>query len=75
MPTRATFLTTACATHLQRSRGEGNRGELLSLYDDPNPAVQCWAAAHTLELDEAMALTKLEQLETPGIPVVSLDAE
>jgi hypothetical protein len=54
---------------------DGNRRELLTLYDDPNPSVQCWAAAHTLELDEAMALEKLEQLERSGIPIVSLNAE
>ena len=31
---------------------EGKGGELFVLYDDSDPSVQCWAAAHTLEVDE-----------------------
>ena len=50
---------------------EGKRRQLFNLYDDDDPWVQSWAAAHTLEIDEARALTKLEQLVNLGIPLVS----
>ncbi len=54
---------------------EGKGNELFRLYDDSDPSVQCWAAAHTLEIDEARALAKLEQLEKSGIPHISTDAK
>jgi hypothetical protein len=54
---------------------EGKRNELFRLYDDVDPSVQCWAASHTLEIDEARALAKLGQLEKSGIPLVSMVAE
>jgi len=54
---------------------DGRRNELFGLYDDADPSVQCWAAAHTLEVDEARALAKLEQLEKSEVPHVSMDAE
>jgi hypothetical protein len=44
-------------------------------YDDVDPSVQCWPAAHTLEIDEARAWAKLEQLEKSGNPHVSMDAK
>lgn len=53
----------------------GKRHELLSLFDDPDPAVQCWAAAHTLEFDEERALAKLADLARLEMPHVSVDAE
>ena len=55
--------------------GEGKRNELFRLYDDVDPCVQVWAAAHTLEIDESRALAKLEQLEKSGIPHASFDAK
>jgi hypothetical protein len=54
---------------------KGNRDQLFVLYDDVDPFVQCWAAAHTLEIDEPRALQKLEQLEQAKIPHVSFDAK
>ena len=42
-----------------------NNGELnllFSLYEHDNKWVQIWAAAHPLEVDEARALAKLQQL-------------
>jgi hypothetical protein len=54
---------------------EGKGNELFRLYDDVDPSVQCWAAAHTLEIDEARALVKLEQIQKSGDPHVSMDAE
>ena len=53
--------------------GEG--GLLFDLYDHENPEVQVWAAGHTLEIDEARALSKLEQLQHAEIPHVSTAAE
>ena len=55
------------------SQGKGD--QLFQLYDDIDPSVQCWAAAHTLEIDETRALAKLEQLEKAGIPHISTDAK
>ena len=54
---------------------EGEGSELFRFYDDVDPSVQCWAAAHTLEVDETRALPKLEQLEKAGIPHISTDAK
>ncbi len=48
---------------------------LFTLYDDDEPYVQLWAASHTLELDEPRALSKLEELESAGLPLVSLGAK
>jgi hypothetical protein len=53
---------------------QGKGHELFALYDDTDPSVQCWAAAHTLEVDEARAIRKLEQLKSAGIPHVSTNA-
>ena len=52
---------------------ERKRNELFNLYEDTDPAVQLWAAVHTLEVDEARALDKLRQIEILGIPHVSTD--
>jgi hypothetical protein len=49
--------------------------ELFPLYNDPDPWVQSWAAAHTLEVDELQALAKLSELESAGIPHVSTSAK
>ena len=54
---------------------EGKRNDLFRLYSDVDPSVQCWAAAHTLEVDETRALAKLEQLENSENPHVSMDAK
>lgn len=54
---------------------EGKRNELFHFYDDIDPWVQWWAAAHTLEIDEVRASTKLAQLEKSGIPHVSTGAK
>jgi len=54
---------------------QGMRHELFQLYDDMDPWVQGWAAAHTLEVDEARALAKLEALERAAIPHVGTDAK
>lgn len=53
---------------------EGKRTELFRLYEDVDPWVQWWAAAHTLEVDDVRAIAKLEQLEHSGIPLVSSGA-
>lgn len=47
---------------------------LFSLYDDEDSFVQLWAAAHTLELDEIRATSKLQELVDLGIPIVSMSA-
>lgn len=44
---------------------------LFELYSDPEPAVQAWAAAQTLELDETRAMEKLRELEECNVPVAS----
>ena len=54
---------------------KGRRDELFRLYDDVDSSVQCWAAAHTLEVDETRALAKLAHLEKSGVPHVGMDAE
>lgn len=59
---------------LSLARG-GKRRELFKLYDDPDLAVQCWAAAHTLEVDEARALAKLAEIEKAKESFSSMDAE
>jgi hypothetical protein len=51
------------------------RRELFKLYDDVDESVQCWAAAHTLEVDEGRALAKLKQLEKSENPYIRIDAE
>ena len=48
---------------------------LFGFYEDPDPFVQVWAAAHTLEVDSERAMAKLEELEAAGIPHVSTAAE
>jgi hypothetical protein len=53
----------------------GFASELFQLYDDRDPWVQSWAAAHSLEVDPERALDKLRQLETAGIPHVSTGAK
>ncbi len=53
----------------------GEANELFGLYDDPDPWVQSWAASHTLEVDEKVALEKLGMLATAGIPHVSTSAK
>jgi hypothetical protein len=53
----------------------GNPETLLTLFDDPNPWVQLCAAGHALEIDEPSALTKLGQLETENIPLISTSAK
>jgi hypothetical protein len=54
---------------------EGKGNELFRFYDDVDPCVQCWAAAHTLEINESRALAKLGQLQNAGIPHVSTGAK
>ncbi len=54
---------------------QGRRSELFALYHDTDPSVQCWAAAHTLELDELRALDKLQELERARLPGISFDAK
>src|SRR5690242_15060741 len=54
---------------------EGKGSELFNLYNDTDLSVQCWAAAHTLEIDSTRALEKLRQLEELAIPHISTDAE
>jgi hypothetical protein len=53
----------------------GEDGKLLELYNDPHPSVQLWAAAHTLEISEDMALDKLRALESSNAGLVSIDAK
>lgn len=53
----------------------GRRLKLLKLYEDADPWVQPWPAAHTLEIDEVAALAKLEELSMRKIPLVSSDAK
>jgi hypothetical protein len=49
--------------------------QLFSLYDDHDPWVQLWTAGHTLEIDEAKALSKLQALQGADIRLVSMEAE
>jgi hypothetical protein len=49
--------------------------QLFSLYEDSDQWVQAWAAAHTLEIDEARAIAKLEELQMAEIPLVSMGAK
>ncbi|HEY4308385.1 MAG TPA: DUF2019 domain-containing protein [Pirellulales bacterium] len=51
------------------------RNDLFGLYNFPDPHVQCWAAAHTLEVDPARALRKLADVVKLNIPILSRDAE
>lgn len=48
---------------------------LFDLYGDEEPWVQTWAAAHTLEIDETRAISKLQSLADAGIKGLSLSAE
>ena len=54
---------------------ERKRHELFTLYDDSDPAVQLWAAVHTLEVDGTPPLDKLRQIEVLDIPHVSCDVQ
>lgn len=54
------------------ARGEDTA--LLGLFDDPDVWVQLWAVAHTLEVDEKLARTKLQSIMDAGIPLASMDA-
>jgi len=47
---------------------------LISLFDDQDLGVQLWAAAHSLEVDEAAARQKLQMLSDADIPLVSMSA-
>lgn len=47
---------------------------LFSLYEDDDKFVQLWSAAHTLELDESRAKSKLQELLDAEIPIVSMSA-
>jgi hypothetical protein len=53
----------------------GKVDSLFALYDHPELCVQARAAARTLEVNEAKALAKLEQLEKAHIPFISSDAK
>lgn len=54
---------------------ETDNDELLfSLYDDDDITVQVWAAAHTLEVNEEKALTKLQIIMNAAIPLASMGA-
>lgn len=48
---------------------------LFDLYDDDNLSVQCWAATHTLEIDENRAKAKLNALSEGAFGPISLTAE
>ena len=54
---------------------EGTGNDLFHFYDDVDPCVPCWAAAHTLDIDGTRALAKLSQLEESGDPHVGMDAK
>jgi hypothetical protein len=54
---------------------QGKARDLFRFYDDADPWVQAWAAAHTLEIHEARAIVKLHELVDAGIPHVSTDAK
>lgn len=58
---------------LLRKTAEGRNG-ILSLMNDPDPHVRCWAAAHGLEWDEEAAVSALQALKESGGPC-SFDAE
>jgi hypothetical protein len=49
--------------------------ELFRFYDETDPWVQLWAAAHTLEIDEARALAKLRERVNARIPHISTSAK
>jgi hypothetical protein len=53
----------------------GKVDSLFALYDHPELCVQARAATRTLEINEAKALAKLEQLEKADDPHISFDAE
>ncbi len=53
---------------------ENADSEIMSLLDDENASVRLWAAAHSLELDEPLALATLNELAAAGIPIISMDA-
>ncbi|HZZ77004.1 MAG TPA: hypothetical protein VFE62_00715 [Gemmataceae bacterium] len=48
---------------------------ICDLYEDPDPWVQLWAAAHTLEITESKALEKLTNLRDARKPVLSMNAK
>jgi hypothetical protein len=52
----------------------GHANELVSLLEDVEPAVQLWAAADLLKVEENLAAAKLEELASADIPHVSLSA-
>jgi hypothetical protein len=52
----------------------GSGGLILSLFCDPDMWVQLWAATHALEIDEPIAVTKLDELANAGVPLVSMSA-
>lgn len=64
----------AVIDHFRKMIAKNTDWNLFSLYDDSDPGVQCAAATHTLELDEARAIAKLTELEHKQIPLVSTTA-
>ncbi len=58
---------------LKKITETGNDELLFSLYDD-DIWVQIWAAAHTLEVNEEKALTKLQVIMDAAIPLASTGA-
>ena len=56
------------AVHGLRQQGTTGDEGLLSLLDDDDQSVRCWAASHCLRIDEDRARSTLEQLAAePGI--------
>ena len=63
----------ALARLLQEITAASCDEDLFELYDDDEPWVQSWAAAHTLEIDEQRAVKKLQELMASGLAHVSID--
>jgi hypothetical protein len=60
---------------LKRIVASGCDSELFGLYEDEDPDVQSWAAAHTLEIDEKKATAKLQELVDAQIENVSWNSK
>jgi hypothetical protein len=57
------------------SRGAGGEHQLVALMDDAEPAVQLWAASHSLEIASLRAELVLESLSTGPPSPLRLTAE
>ena len=57
-----------------KSYGEEGEKLLIDLFNDENDSVRCWAATHSLEINESKAIKILKKLKS-GKGIIAFNAE